>query len=591
MRHWVRTGGRVALMLITGWLMLAALPAQAAESLAVIKPVTACEQLSAMSFNDKVGAQVTITSASTLQTAKGAFCKVTATIAPEIGVEVALPTQKWTQRFLQVGCGGLCGNINLSLSNASGCVPAMNGEFVVAATNMGHGGSMMDASWAEDAQKRIDFAWRANHLTAKLTKALIAALYGQPPKYAYFMGCSDGGREALMEAQRYPDDFDGISAGAPAGFFQFQNSFYHGWNVAANLRQDGSAILLKDRLPILHRAVLQHCPTLSGVDDGILQNPYACTFSASWVKQCAENQQDKSDCLTKEEINVAENLYRGAHDSAGNQFVPAGLPLGSELRWPVPESASGHSISETMVLPALQSVLLPGGKRNIASMKDFPLNRDNFTAVAELAPLYNAANTDLRSYQQRGGKLIIWHGLADDSISPAFSIAYYRGVEKTLGKDAVNQFLRLFLLPGVGHCGNGEGYDQIDLLTPLMAWTEQAQAPEMIITGKRATSGQPDAPPVPPASGASAEQQFHGVQKPSQPFAASASEVTATRPVFPYPWIARYSGKGSMNEAKNYQAVKSAEFDRLVIGKPASDFIGPDNQKTYQARAGKLVAE
>ncbi len=154
---------------------------------------------------------------------------------------------------MQVGCGGLCGSINLSLSNASGCLPAMNGEFVVAATDMGHHGSMMDASWAEDPQKRIDFARRANHLTAVLAKAVMQTLYRQPPKYAYFMGCSDGGREALMEAQRFPQDFDGISAGAPAAFFQFQNSFFHGWNVAANQRPDGTAILLKNRLPLIHQ--------------------------------------------------------------------------------------------------------------------------------------------------------------------------------------------------------------------------------------------------------------------------------------------------------------------------------------------------
>lgn len=589
-QRWRKWRGAALLLACVG-ILLATPGVRAAEKLAVIQPVSACEQLSAISFSEQIGAPVTITAATARQSEKGTFCNVTATIAPAIGVEVALPTQKWTQRFLQVGCGGLCGNINLSLANASGCVPAMNGEFAVAATNMGHSGGMMDASWAEDAQKRIDFAWRANHLTARLTKALIAAYYGQQPKYAYFMGCSDGGREALMEAQRYPDDFDGIVAGAPAGFFQFQNSFYHGWNVAANLRPDGSAILLKDRLPILHRAVVAHCPTLSGVQDNILQNPWACAFSASWVKQCAENQQDKTDCLTREEIAVAENLYRGAHDDRGNQFVPGGLPLGSELRWPVPESASGHSMSEMMALPALRSVLLPGGKRQIASMNDFPLNRANFAAVAELAPLYNAANTNLRRYQQRGGKLIIWHGLADDSISPAFSVAYYRGVEKTLGADAVKQFLRLFLLPGVAHCGNGEGYDQIDLLTPIMAWTEQGQAPNQLITGKRADADAAAPQGMPPAPDAAAEQQFHGVPHPSQPYATPAAAVSATRPVFPYPWIARYSGKGSVNEAKNYQAVKSDAFAQLTIGQPASDFIGPDNQKNYRARDGKLIAE
>lgn len=583
---------------ISGWLiaigvMLLATQVSASVNLAIVKPVLDCGQLTTVNFSDKLGEKVTLTSATSLKTDKGTFCQVKASIAPAIGVEVALPQQQWTQRFLQVGCGGLCGQINLSLSNANGCVPATQGEFVVAATDMGHSGGMMDASWAEDPQKRIDFAYRANHLTAQLAKALIRAYYGQAQKYAYFMGCSDGGREALMEAQRFPDDFDGISAGAPAAFFQFQNSFFHGWNVVANQRADGSAILLKDRLPILHRAVLAHCPTLSGVNDGLLANPYACTFSSNWVKSCAANQSDKSDCLTAEEIGVAEKLYRGAYDSAGNQFVPAGLPLGSELRWPVPASANGHSMSEMMALPALQSVLLPGGKQNITTMRDFPLNKQNFTAVAQLAPLYNAANTNLSRYMARGGKLIMWHGLADDSVSPAFSIAYYRGVEAYLGKQSTEKFIRLFLLPGVAHCGGGEGFDQIDLLTPLMAWTEQQVAPQALMTGKSAQQANMDMPPMPlqgkmPAGNASAEVQFHGVQRASSPLATAMPPLKATRPVFPYPYIAQYKGTGSLDKAENYAAVKSAAYDNLVVSKPASDFIGPDNQKNYVAKGGRL---
>ncbi len=601
---------RLALLWIMAWgILTTASGAIAATPLSVVKPIMACEQLGTLSFSDKLGEQVTVKSAEVLNTAKGNFCKVSATIAPSVGIEVALPQTQWTQRFLQVGCGGLCGNINLSLSNANGCLPAMQGEFAVAATDMGHSGSMMDASWAEDPQKRIDFAYRANHLTARFTKALIQAYYGQPQRYAYFMGCSDGGREALMEAQRYPDDFDGITAGASAAFFQFQNSFFHGWNVAANLRSDGTAILLKDRLPILHQAVLSHCPTLSGVNDGVLENPYACHFSKSWVKKCSENQSDKSHCLTGEEIAVAENLYQGAHDNAGKHFVVAGLPIGSELRWPLPDSAKGHSMAETMVIPALQSVLLPGGKQNIRSMSDFPLNEKNFQAVAALAPLYNAANTNLTRYMKRGGKLIMWHGLADDSVSPAFSIAYYRGVETTLGKPAVDKFIRLFLLPGVAHCGGGEGPDQIDLLTPLMAWTEQQIAPQKIMAGKSAApstrmpaeSPQADAsgstirntPPISPAgktpdSGNAAAEHFHGIQKKSSPLADSVPVLTAARPVFPYPYIARFTGKGSPADPENYVAIKSDAWSNLVTGKPASDFIGPDNQKEYEVQQGQL---
>lgn len=563
--------------------------ASAAE-LPAVQPVVSCEQLGAMAFSNAVGEKVTLHSATLTKTEKGNFCQISATIAPSIGVEIALPAEQWTQRFLQVGCGGLCGSINLSLSNANGCVPAMNGEFAVAATDMGHQGSMMDATWAEDPQKRIDFAYRANHLTAVLSKALIAAYYGQPQRYAYFMGCSDGGREALMEAQRYPEDFNGISAGAPAAFFQFQNSFFHGWNSVANQRKDGTAILLQDRLAILHKAVLKHCPTLSGVNDGLLQNPYACSFSANWVKRCAEKQSDKSDCLTQEEIDVARKLYAGAGDVSGNRFVLGGLPLGSEMRWPAPAKATERSLSESMVLPALQSVLLPGGKQPITKMSDFPLNRRNFDAVAQLAPLYNAANTNLRPFMQHGGKLIMWHGLADDSVSPAFSLAYYRGVNTTLGKASVDKFMRLFLLPGVGHCGNGEGYDQMDLLTPLMAWTEEGDAPKWIVTGKAANPKSQMPPAAASAKGASsAEVQFHGVQKKSSPIAPPAVELKATRPVYPYPYIARYTGQGDPNDASHYRPVLSEPFFRVAFVNPARTYIGPDNQKTYEVKEGKLV--
>ena len=157
-------------------------PTQAVASLPIVLPALTCDALSATDFSAAVGAKVTINHTEMQTSAQGSWCKVSATIAPEIGVQIALPTQRWSQRFLQVGCGGLCGSINLSLSNASGCLPAMNGEFVVAATDMGHHGSMMDASWAEDPQKRIDFAWRANHLTAVLAKAVMQTLYRQPPK-------------------------------------------------------------------------------------------------------------------------------------------------------------------------------------------------------------------------------------------------------------------------------------------------------------------------------------------------------------------------------------------------------------------------
>ncbi|WP_337013854.1 tannase/feruloyl esterase family alpha/beta hydrolase [Pantoea sp. AS142] len=571
--------------------------ASAAHALPVVKPVYSCAEFGALKFSKGIDADVKILGATELNTAQGTFCKISATLGPDIGVEVALPQSRWTQRLLQVGCGGLCGDINLSLSNASGCVPAMNGEFAVAATNMGHAGSMMDASWAEDPQKRIDFAYRANHVTAQLTKALIKAYYGQQQKFAYFMGCSDGGREALAEAQRYPHDFNGISAGAPAAWFSMQNAFFHGWNVIANLRADGTPILLQNRLALIHQAAMAHCPSLSGSEDDVLQNPYACTFSRSWIKPCTSGQKDRSHCLTTEELDVVEKLYHGARGQNGEQYAPGGLPIGSELRWPVPATPAGHSMSEMMALPALQYVLLPGGKQKLTKVADFAFTRQNFARVAELAPLYNATNTNLAPFKAAGGKLIVWHGLADDSISPAGTIAYFKGVQAFMGAEKVDSFMRLFLLPGVAHCGNGEGPDQIDLLTALINWTEQGVAPDKLIAGKTENAASP--PGIPPAQGIAepkpasedASVQFHGVQKPSQPVAGPASKVVYTRPVFPYPYVAEYNGKGDASDAASYHAVVSQDDEKLDLHKPISDMLGPDNQLTYKVNNGQLTVQ
>ncbi len=591
-------------------------PLPAGASLAVVTPVQSCSALLKQDFTPAADGKVTLNSATTLDTEQGNFCQVKGTLAPSIGFEVNLPLTHWSQRYLQLGCGGLCGSLNLNLGNAHTCAPALRGEFVVASTDMGHSGSMMDASWADDPQKRIDFAYRAHHQTARIAKALIHAFYGQQPRYAYFMGCSDGGREALMAAQRFPEDFDGITAGAPAAFFSFQNSFFHGWNAQINQDADGKAILLQERLPILHQAVLAHCPGLSGVKDGLLQNPYTCHFDPAWVPTCAPNDSQRSNCLTAAEITVARRFYAGAHDGKGASFVLSGMPLGSELQWPVPAQATAPSMSTAMVLPALQHVLLPPGNEPIQSLTDFPLTAANFKRVAELAPLYNATNTNLKPFMARGGKLILWHGLADDSVTPAFSVAYYRGVQRQLGATQTDSFLRLFLLPGVGHCGRGQGYDQIDWLTPLLAWTEQGHAPDQVLSQQVAQdpAGMPPmmamtAPPSTatrsgareiekpqPAAGQAkahsaevtqAASQFHVMPQQSSPLAKPGKPVLASRPVYPYPQIARYRGHGDKAQAESYQPVRS-DYSGLIIGEPAASQIAPDNQRDYHVLDGHL---
>ncbi|MGL5226441.1 MAG: tannase/feruloyl esterase family alpha/beta hydrolase [Aeromonas sp.] len=614
---------RALTMATAGWLLsCGSATASAANGLSIISPVKTCEALLQQDVSAWVDGAVTLRQATLQSTDQGDFCQVKGTIAPAIGFEVSLPLTRWTQRYLQLGCGGLCGDVRLNVGQAHHCAPARRGEFVVAATDMGHQGSMMDASWGKDPQKRIDFAYRAQHQTAQIAKGLIQAFYGQAPRYTYFMGCSDGGREALVSAQRYPADFDGISAGAPAAFFSFQNGLFHSWNAKINVDKQGKAILLKEHLPLLHQAVLAHCPTLSGVADGMLNNPYACKFDPAWVKRCDPADKMQHQCLTDAQIEVAKAFYAGPHDSEGNQFSLGGMPLGSELSWPLPSAPDQPSMSISMALPALEYVLLPEKATPIKNLADFTINQASFNDVAKLAPLYNGANTNLAPFMARGGKLILWHGLADESVTPAFSLAYYQGVLTQLGQAKTDQFMRLFLLPGVGHCGRGDGFGQLDLLTPLLAWTEHNLPPAQIIADKvnAVTPPMPSMPPMPPmppmrpmspmppmpespaAMGLAAHdagtpaagsqnkqaQQFHVMGAPSSPLAEPGKPVLASRPLYPYPFMARYKGQGDVNKAGSYEAV-AMDYRAFKVGMPARQWVGPDNQKQYHVVNGVLV--
>lgn len=576
----------------TGLLSVPVTPAQAADhaSLPVIAPVISCDALGNVDLAPVVGAAVHGQKAAVLQTPKGTFCKVTGQIAPAISFEVDLPMEHWTQRFLLGGCGGLCGMTRVGVSNAGACAPALNGEFVMAGDDMGHTGPMVGLAQGEfgkDPQKRIDFAYRANHVTALAAKALTAAFYGQAPQYSYFVGCSDGGREALMEAQRFPEDFDGISAGAPAALFTMQNSFYHAWNVRGNQRADGTNILLQNRVGILHDAVIRHCDTLSGVKDGILEEPRTCHFDPAWV-QCPAGQGDMSHCLTAEETQAALRLYKGATDAAGHPYIIGGPLPGSELQWALPATAHGESMSNGIAASAIAYVIAAQVDEKAAYLTRFHFDDASFAYMNELAPLYNAENTNLRPFHKHGGRLILWHGLADQSISPLNTIAYYQGVQREMGMERTDSFLKFYLLPGVGHCGNGEGFPQVDFLSPLMAWTEAGIAPAAIRTERTAQGKLPMGPPPgshgkPPTGG-----QIHMAPIPSQPYARPNATATASRPVYPDPYMAQYIGSGDVNDARNYRPVKSPESLPMVFASHATPLIGPDNQKNYEVRNGKL---
>lgn len=518
-----------------------------------VPAAVSCASLAATNIEDIGGAGSRISRAAEVDENGIAQCVVEGTLAPAIGFRIKLPVKTWTQRYLQIGCGGLCGNIAGQIGAADGCAPLTAGGFVQGATDMGHQG--MAATFGNDPQQRADFAYRAQHLTAVLAKQLIRSYYGRPQAYAYFTGCSDGGREALMEAQRYPEDFDGIIAGAAAMNFVVQNGLYHAWQARANTGPDGRAILVASRLPILHQAVLAQCDALDGQVDGLLTDPRACHFDPAAI-QCPASQADTSACLTTAEVTAARKLYDGPRDPQSGERLTAGGPQpGSELQWAgvfVPMSADQPIFSTQIAEEALRYVLFETNPPAGFKLADLAFTRDTFTQLVKTHPLYGATNPDLARFAAAGHKLILWHGWSDPHISPLNTIAYHEALRSQLGDKAVAGFERLYLLPGVAHCSGGEGPSQLDLLSPMLGWVEHGEAPDAILTTQpdpkqHNSFGQPGG-----ANGAQPPADAGGPPPGMMPLPAATSAVKS-RPVYPYPAVARFSGKGDANLAASQQ--------------------------------------
>jgi len=539
-----------------------------------VAPVATCADLLKFDLSGPAGAKVTIKSATSVDDGQPApYCRVLGTIEPAIQIEVRLPLTVWTQRFLETGCGGLCGNLNINVGRTTDCAPATNGEIALASTDMGHvaggrgggggGGGGDDNSWAVDnPQTRLDFGYRAEHLTAVAAKALINKFYGQGPKYSYFSGCSDGGREALMEAQRYPNDFNGIAAGAPAMNFITQNTFYHGWNAIRNTGPDGQAILTADRLPILHKAAVDACDALDGVKDGLIQNPVACTFDPA-VTICKAGQ-DAATCLTPAQANTAKEIYLGAHDAQGHKFVIGGPMPGSELSWAgvyVPQGP-GPIFSANIALGTIRYLAYAKPLPPAFQLADFHFDQATFDAIRPMHAIYDATDPDLSKFAAAGGKLLLYHGWADQHISPLNTVAYYTAMQKQMGEAKVSQFSRLFLFPGGGHCSGGEGPFDFPTLSIIMNWVEGGVVPNEIIASHLPAGrggrggGRGGAPPTP----------------------------DRTMPVYPYPAVAVYKGTGDINSASSFERKEGPKVPAARLAWQGSGYYAAGYEKSEVPR-------
>lgn len=463
---------------------------------------------------------VTVTSAALTVAVDGdhPVCRVEGTIAPQIRFVVELPTTTYRQRYLQVGCGGLCGEVDSEVPQAAGCAPLTGGEFVTATNDLGHQGT--DGLFGTDAQQRADFAYRADHLVAVVAKALIRQVYGQGPRWSYFTGCSQGGHEALTEVQRYPEDFDGVVAGAPATVTTELYSFYQSWLASVSLDPAGAPLFDPTSLGLLHQAVLDACDGIDGLADGQLEDPRDCDLDPGAL-QCPPGAVP-AGCLTEQQVGAARRLYSGPVDAAGQLLYPGGAQRGSELEWIgwfVPTRPGEVTGAQSLAGPWLTHLVDPVAEGPNAAGVTF--DEATLTRVQRLAGLYDAVDPDLSAFRDAGGKLLLYHGWNDPAISPLGTVAYHQAVLDAMGgAEGTDDFLRLYMIPGLGHCVDGQGPNVFDTLTPVLQWVEQSVPPGLIVG-------------TDPATG-------------------------RTRPVAPYPQVVRYAGRGSIDEAASFQVVPEA---------------------------------
>lgn len=458
-----------------------------------------------------------------------AFCRVTATLKPtsdsDIKVEVWMPTNGWNGNFRGVGNGGFAGYIGYG-----GLAASVSQGYASASTDTGH--STQGAEWAlGHPEKLIDYGYRGVHEMTVEAKAIVKAFYGNDAKRSYFASCSNGGRQALMEAQRFPDDYDGILAGAPAN--NWVPMLATGLKLVQTLDHDG--YLPPAKITAIAKAVLAECDAKDGVTDGILNDPRQCKFNPSTLL-CKEKESDA--CLTARQVQSLKQVYSGAVDDAGHQIFPGLLPGAEDGQegwslW-VTGSEEGKSLGGSFVHGYFADM--------VYGNKDWDFRSANVKsslkqAYEKTGDAMDATSPDLKAFLGRGGKLILYHGWNDPAISALNTVNYFGSVLAANGKTADQALPRLYMVPGMQHCAGGPGATsfgqgpadsredaQHDIFTALVEWVGKGNAPGTLIATK------------------------HGEGE-------SKATVVMTRPLCPYPQATKYNGSGDPNSATSFSCV------------------------------------
>jgi len=441
------------------------------------------------------------TAAEAFKTLPG-FCRVSLKLTPsadsDIRVEVWLPQSGWNRKLQASGNGGLGGAIPYPAMAAS-----VKAGYAAAGTDSGHVGGNADFV-AGHPEKLVDFAYRAIHEMTVTAKAVVSAHYDAPPSRSYFNSCSTGGRQALIEAQRYPDDFDGIVAGDPS-WDQMRLYAARVW-LNTYVNRTPAAVIPASKYPMMHTAVLERCDAVDGVKDGVIEDPTKCSFEFATLTCGGE---DRADCLTKDQVETANAMTRPIRDpKSGAALHPGRYYPGSELGW---GGVAGPSPSGESHEGMRKIVFTPDWDYHTIKVPD-----DVERAVKADKGLLYGGEPDLSRFVKRGGKLLMYHGWADPLVSPDTSLIMYKRISDAVGSSGANA-VALFMVPGMGHCQGGPGTDVFDKVGALDRWVETGKKPQSI-------------------------EAAH----------VTAGVVDRTRPLCAYPATARYNGSGSIFEAKNF---------------------------------------
>lgn len=454
------------------------------------------------------------------------YCDVTGYVAPQSKFELKLPLPAdWNHNFYFIACGGFCGAVVRELPNFG-----LERGYASATGNGGHESLPgFDGVWAANAPElQQDFGWRSNHVVTLIAKAITTRYYGTSIRHSYMAGNSKGGQAVLMEAQRFPEDFDGLMPSAAVYDYTGRNTIAAAWFAQGFSDGRGGSVLNAEVAEAVHKSVLEHCGAQAGVEEGLVTDPISCQWGPELI--ACESHNSGQVCLTPRQIAAIKQLMSPATNSKGDVLYAYPYIPGTETQWIGWNYYGKPGGSATQVPPRLANMDLPAQhlgylaeetvRHNVGALT-FDFDRDP-TTLARSRRIYDATSFDLRALKARGGKILMWHGWADGAIMATSSIGYYEGVNKLMGgRKETEDFFRLFLIPGVHHGGGGPGLTDFDAFSALELWVEKGQAPDKLIAG-RVTNG----------------------------------VVERSRPVYPYPILARYSGTGDPKVTESFVPVE-----------------------------------